>query len=309
MPPAYLQLYRSGELDERIARLHDILAECVLCPRQCRKNRLGGERGYCCSGAEMIVSAVHPHFGEEDVLVGPGRLRGVGGSGTIFFAGCNLLCIYCQNYEISFFREGQIVSPQALGRSMIELQRLGCHNINLVTPTHFVPQIVRSLKPAIEGGLSIPIVYNCGGYESVSTLRLLEGIVDIYMPDIKYGDESAAARYSNAPDYFDRCREAVREMHRQVGDLVVDERGIARKGLLVRHLVLPNDLAGSGRVLQFIAEEISRETYVNIMFQYRPLFRAAEYEELNRRPTAAEYRAVIRLARGFGLHRGFDETR
>lgn len=303
MPPVYLELYRTGELDERIARLHEILESCVLCPRQCRKNRLAGETGYCRSGAEMVVSAVHPHFGEEDVLVG------VGGSGTIFFAGCNLLCVYCQNYEISFFREGRVLSPTDLARAMIELERMGCHNINLVTPTHYVPQIIRSLKPAIEGGLSVPLVYNCGGYESVSTLRLLEGIVDIYMPDIKYGDESAAARYSNATDYFDRCREAVREMHRQVGDLVVDERGIARRGLLLRHLVLPNEQAGSESVFRFISEEISRETYVNIMFQYRPLFRAAEFEELNRRPTAAEYRAAIRLARKFGLHRGFEGSR
>lgn len=300
MEPAYLELYRTRELDERIARLHEILAECTLCPRQCRKNRLAGETGYCLSGAELMVSAVHPHFGEEEVLVGEG------GSGTIFLAGCNLLCVYCQNYEISFFREDRVVSAAALAQSMIELQRMGCHNINLVTPTHYIAQIVRSLKPAIAGGLSVPLVYNCGGYESVSTLRLLEGIVDIYMPDIKYGEESAATKYSNAPDYFDRCREAVREMHRQVGDLVVDERGIARRGLLVRHLVLPNDLAESESVFRFIAEEISRDTYVNIMFQYRPLFKAAEYPELDRRPTAAEYRAAIRLAREHGLHRGFS---
>ncbi len=299
MPPRYLELYRTGELDERISRLQEILASCVLCPRQCRKNRLAGETGYCRSGAEAVVSAVHPHFGEEDMLVGEG------GSGTIFFAGCNLLCIYCQNYEISFFREGRITPPEALARSMLELQRMGCHNINLVTPTHYAPRIVQSLKPAIEGGLSIPLVYNCGGYESMSTLQLLDGIVDIYMPDIKYGDSVPAARYSNAPDYFDRCREAIKEMHRQVGDLVLDDRGIARHGLLVRHLVLPNDLAGSREVLRFIAEEISRETYVNIMFQYRPLFRAMAYAELNRRPTPAEYRAVIQMARGFGLHRGF----
>ncbi|MCL0065947.1 radical SAM protein, partial [Dehalococcoidia bacterium] len=185
------------------------------------------------------------------------------------------------------------------------LQSMGCHNINLVTPTHFIPQLVKSIRIAIERGLRVPIVYNCGGYESASTVRLLEGIVDIYMPDMKYSDPQSAGRYSNASDCFDRCREAVREMHLQVGDLALDSRGIAQRGLLIRHLILPNDLAGSREILRFIAEEISKDSYVNMMFQYRPMFRAAEYEEINRRPTTDEYREAVAMAQDFGLHRGF----
>ncbi|MBM3132926.1 MAG: radical SAM protein [Chloroflexi bacterium] len=308
MEPCYLSLHRTGELDGRIAALYGILKRCTLCPRQCRKNRLAGEKGYCQSGAELVVSSVHPHFGEEDVLVGRERFLGTGGSGTIFLAGCNLLCLYCQNYEISFFREGTVLSPEQLAAGMMELQRIGCHNINWVTPTHYVPQLVRSLKLAIESGLKIPVVYNCGGYESLNTLKLLDGIVDIYMPDIKYSDPAPAGKFSNAPDYFERCREAVKVMHRQVGDLKTDSRGIAERGLLIRHLVLPNDLAGSEGVLRFIAEEVSTESYVNIMFQYRPLFKAAAYPESNRRPTLTEYRKVIETARSMGLHRGFDAS-
>jgi len=305
MQPGYLRLYRSGELDTRIAELYRILERCVLCPRECRKNRLKGEEGYCRSGEEIVVSAIHPHFGEEEPLVGQGRLWGVGGSGTIFLTGCNLGCVYCQNYDISHLGHGSPVSVEELSRGMMHLQNMGCHNINLVTPTHFIPQLVKGIRMAIERGLRLPVVYNCGGYESVSTIRLLEGIVDIYMPDMKYSDRQGAGRYSNASDYFDRCREAVREMHRQVGDLNLDSRGIARRGLLIRHLILPNDLAGSREILRFIAEEISKDSYVNIMFQYRPMFKAAEYEELNRRPSLDEYREAIAMAQDFGLHRGF----
>jgi len=305
MQPGYLRLYRSGELDTRIAELYRILERCVLCPRECRKNRLKGEEGYCRSGEEIVVSAIHPHFGEEEPLVGQGRLWGVGGSGTIFLTGCNLGCVYCQNYDISHLGHGSPVSVEELSRGMMHLQNMGCHNINLVTPTHFIPQLVKGIRMAIERGLRLPVVYNCGGYESVSTIRLLEGIIGIYMPDMKYSDRQGAGRYSNASDYFDRCREAVREMHRQVGDLNLDSRGIARRGLLIRHLILPNDLAGSREILRFIAEEISKDSYVNIMFQYRPMFKAAEYEELNRRPSLDEYREAIAMAQDFGLHRGF----
>ncbi|HAZ31665.1 MAG TPA: radical SAM protein, partial [Dehalococcoidia bacterium] len=230
---------------------------------------------------------------------------GVGGSGTIFLTGCNLGCVYCQNYDISHLGHGSPVSVEELSRGMMHLQNMGCHNINLVTPTHFIPQLVKGIRMAIERGLRLPVVYNCGGYESVSTIRLLEGIIGIYMPDMKYSDRQGAGRYSNASDYFDRCREAVREMHRQVGDLNLDSRGIARRGLLIRHLILPNDLAGSREILRFIAEEISKDSYVNIMFQYRPMFKAAEYEELNRRPSLDEYREAIAMAQDFGLHRGF----
>ncbi len=256
-------------------------------------------------GKDVVVSAIHPHFGEEEPLVGSGRLSGIGGSGTIFLTGCNLGCIYCQNYDISHLGRGSAISTEEFALGMTELHKRGCHNINFVTPTHFVPQLVASLKIAIEKGLNIPLVYNCGGYENLDTIKLLDGIIDIYMPDMKYSDPQNAERFSAAPDYFGRCCEAVQEMHRQVGDLKLDDEGIAQRGLLVRHLVLPNGLAGSERILRFIADDISRDTYVNIMFQYRPLFRAGEYEELNRSPSVEEYREVIEIARDSGLHRGF----
>jgi len=309
MEPGYIRLYETGELDKRIEYLNKILECCILCPRECKKNRLKGEKGYCGMGKEVVVSSIHPHFGEEPELVGD-RFRGLlgegGGSGTIFFAGCNLLCIYCQNWEISHLKYGSRMSPEELAQGMIALQRRGCHNINLVTPTHFVPQIVKALKIAINRGLHLPIVYNCGGYEKVETIKLLEGIIDIYMPDIKYSDPEVAKKYSDAPDYFERCKEAVKEMYRQVGDLKVGSNGIAYRGLLVRHLVLPNGLAGSRKVLEFIAQEISKDTYINIMNQYRPEYKASNYEELNRHPTFSEYNKVIRIAKELGLYRGFE---
>ncbi len=305
MEPGYLELYRSGELERRIEQLYHILESCELCARKCRVNRLKGETGYCRSGAELLVSAAHPHFGEEDPLVGPGRFQGIGGSGTIFLTNCNLGCLYCQNYEISHLGQGSPMSPEELAQWMVRLQQRGCYNINWVTPTHFTPQLVKSLKFAIELGLRVPIVYNCGGYENVETIKLLEGIVDIYMPDIKYSASEPARKYSNAPDYFERCKEAVKEMHRQVGDLKLDRRGIAWRGLLIRHLILPNDLAGSEQVLRFIAEEISRDSYVNLMFQYRPMFRASEFPELDRRPHLSEYNRAVDIALKLGLHRGF----
>ena len=305
MKPGYLELHQNGKLDHRAAELFAILESCVLCPRACRKNRRENEKGYCQSGEELIVSAIHPHLGEEEPLVGRGRFFGVGGSGTVFLTGCNLGCVYCQNYDISHLIQGTRISADDLARSMIELQNNGCHNVNFVTPTHFVPQLVKSIEIAAGMGLNIPIVYNCGGYESVETIRLLEGIIDIYMPDIKYSDSQCSAKYSNAPDYFERCKEAVKEMHRQVGDLRLNSRDIAERGLLIRHLVLPNDLAGSRGVLKFIAEEISTDSYVNLMAQYLPLFEAANYEELNRRPSQEEYRLAIEMAGNYGLHRGF----
>jgi len=298
--PVYLETYESGVLDERIEKLEAILNECKLCPRACGVNRNKGEKGYCKSDKHLMVSSVQPHFGEEDVLVG------TYGSGTIFLTNCNLRCIYCQNYDISHLGYGQRMTVEELAFSMLSLQKRGCHNVNFVTPTHYTPQIVKALKIAIEKGLRIPIVYNCGGYEAKSTIELLDGIVDIYMPDIKYGDVENAKRYSNAPDYFDRCKEAVKEMHRQVGDLKVDERGIACRGLLIRHLVLPNRIAGSAEVLKFVATEISKESYVNIMMQYRPMYKAHEYKELNRGIKMSEYREAIDIAREWGLHRGFE---
>ncbi len=300
--PLYLETYECGELEERIKKLEAILNECKLCPRECVVNRNKDEKGCCKSDKHLMVSSVQPHYGEEDVLVGSH------GSGTVFLTNCNLRCIYCQNYDISHLGYGQRVTEEELALGMLSLQKRGCHNINFVTPTHYTPQIVKALKIAIEKGLHIPLVYNCGGYESKSTIELLDGIVDIYMPDIKYGDVENAKRYSNAPDYFDRCKEAVKEMHRQVGDLKVDDRGIAWRGLLIRHLVLPNGLAGSAEVLKFIATEISNESYVNIMLQYRPMYKAYEYEELNRGIKMSEYREAIDIAREWDLHRGFERV-
>jgi len=301
MKPCYLDLYRSGELDERIEKLNEILTDCHLCPRECRVNRAEGEKGYCKSAREMVVFSIGPHFGEENELVGRG------GSGTIFLSHCSLGCLYCQNFEISHLGQGKVISTEELARGMLHLQSIGCHNINFVTPTHFTPQIVEGIKVAIEKGLKIPIVYNCGGYEKVETLRLLEGIVDIYMPDVKYSSSGSAKKFSNAPDYFEVCRKALKEMHRQVGDLEVSEEGLAERGLLIRHLVLPNNLAGSEAVLRFIAEKLSRESYVNIMPQYRPMYKASLYPEINHPPSLSEFSEAVEMAEELGLHRGFSK--
>ena len=287
---------------ERAETLRRVLMQCTLCPHECLVNRLKGEHGVCRTTDELVISSAGPHFGEEPPLVGSH------GSGTIFFASCNLKCQYCQNFEISQLAHGRRASIRELAEIMLHLEHQGCHNINLVTPTHVVPQIVEALACAREQGLSVPIVYNCGGYESLETIRMLEGIVDIYMPDIKYSDNDAARRYSCAPRYWDVVRVAVKEMHRQVGDLDIDAHGIARHGLLIRHLVLPNGLSGSARVMDFIAREISRASYVNIMDQYRPAFRIGRHPELARRATAAEFTAAVKEAEAQGLRRGFDRT-
>ena len=293
---AYLRLPRET-LRERIGRAEEILRECVLCPRECRVNRTAGEVGFCRTGDKPVVSSWNPHFGEERPLVGSH------GSGTIFFTHCNLGCLFCQNWTISHLGEGSTCSFEDLADMMLRLQGYGCHNINLVTPTHQVPMILRALEIAIERGLRVPIVYNCGGYESIETLRILDGIVDIYMPDIKYSDPEVALRYSKARDYPKVVKEAVKEMHRQVGDLVMDHRGIALRGLLVRHLVLPGGLAGTEEVVRFLVEEISPDTYTNIMAQYYPCFEAYDRPPLDRRITEQEYVRAVRLALEAGLRR------
>ncbi|HOK58609.1 MAG TPA: radical SAM protein [Methanothrix sp.] len=291
MPPEELQ----SRAEEAIRRLE----HCEICPRRCGVNRIEGELGFCRTGRLAKVSSAGPHYGEEPPLVG------YHGSGTIFFAGCNLACVFCQNYEISQLDMGVEVTPERLAGIMMHLQLTGCHNVNLVTPTHVVPQILEALVTAREMGLSIPLVYNSGGYDSVETLRLLDGIIDIYMPDAKYGSDEMAIRYSNAPGYVEVMKAAIREMHRQVGDLVV-ENGIAVRGLLVRHLVLPNNLAGTEEVVRFISE-LSKNTYINIMDQYRPEYRADQHSELSRRITLSEYREALRLARAAGLSRGLED--
>lgn len=276
------------------------LKECSLCPRQCKVNRLAGKIGVCRTTGELKVTSYEAHFGEEKPLTG------WGGSGTIFFTNCNLWCLYCQNFAISHLKEGYSTPIEDLAEVMIDLQLCGCHNINLVTPTHVIPHILEALIKAIRRGLNLPLVYNCGGYESVETLKLLDGIVDIYMPDIKYSSNENAKRYSGVKNYWDVVRPAVKEMHRQVGDLVVNQDGIAVRGLIIRHLVLPNGVAGSDEVLRFIAEEISRDSYVNIMPQYFPCFKAYRFPELNRRITRNEHQQVLQKAKSLGLHRGFN---
>ena len=294
--PAYLELYQTGELPRRAKAAERLLEPCRVCPRECLAQRLQGNTGVCGVADQAMVSSYGPHFGEERPLVG------FGGSGTIFLAHCNLCCVFCQNFEISQRGHGRSISPQELARMMLDLQRQGCHNINFVTPTHEVPHILQALLLAVDGGLRLPLVYNCGGYESLETLRLLDGVMDIYMPDFKYGDAGMAKRYSGVEDYPDVARAALREMHRQVGDLALDERGIATRGVLVRHLVLPNGLAGTAEAVSFLAE-LSRDTYVNVMAQYRPCYRAHEYPPLARRPTRVELEEAIRLARAAGLRR------
>lgn len=296
MYPSYLNLSQK-ELNFKIEKLFKILKNCEICPRKCHVNRLKGERGYCQLGFLPKISAFHPHFGEESPLVGKY------GSGTIFLTSCNLSCVYCQNYEISQLRMGKEVSFERLAEIMIELQKIGCHNINFVTPTPQVPQIVKSLSIAIEKGLKIPLVYNTSSYDSIEVLKILDGIFDIYLPDTKYSDNTAALKYSNAPRYFEIMKEAIKEMHRQVGDLIVNEKGIAVKGLIVRHLVLPNDLAGSEKIFEFLAKEISKNTFLNIMSQYWPAWKAYYYPELSRAITKEEFKKTIVLARKFGLKR------
>ena len=294
--PSYFDLHKTGEMDKRVKSLFKFLESCELCPRKCKVNRIRGEKGFCGMGRDLEVSSYGPHFGEESPLVG------IFGSGTIFLTGCNLLCVYCQNYEISHYKLGKNINEKILADFMLTLQKDGCHNINLVTPTHFAPQLVKSIFIGLEKGLKIPIVWNCGGYESVEIIKLLDGIVDIYLPDIKYGRKDSAEKYSNASDYFDRCKESVEEMYRQVGNLKVDHQGVAYKGLLVRHLVLPENQSGSKEVLDFV-RSISKNVYVNIMDQYRPLGKACFHKELDRGITAEEYRNVISYAKKIGLER------
>jgi putative pyruvate formate lyase activating enzyme len=295
--PAYLALDESGELSRRARELSSRLSSCDQCPRECGVDRTAGEVGECQTGANAEVSSFGPHHGEEAPLVGSR------GSGTIFFTHCNLCCQFCQNYDISQAGHGDEVLPKAIASMMMELQAMGCHNVNFVSPTHVVAQIVEALDIAVEAGLRLPLVYNTGGYDSVETLRVLDGIVDIYMPDAKYSDDDAGFKYSGVKDYWKVNRAALKEMHRQVGDLVIDERGVARRGLLVRHLVLPEGKAGSREVLRFLATEISKSTYVNIMDQYRPCYNAGTFPELSRGPTVGEMEQVFRWAAEEGLNR------
>ena len=297
-PPGYLQTHASGALSAKVEAGRRMLESCSVCPRACGVNRLDDERGFCRTGRWAVVSSFHAHHGEERPL------SGVRGSGTIFFAHCNLRCMYCQNYDISQLGHGRETSAEALAQMMGALQEVGCHNVNLVTPSHVVPQIVEALSLAVEEGLSIPVVYNTSSYDGLDALRLLDGIVDLYLADLKYTDDEMAERYSHAPNYTAVSQEAIREMYRQVGDLVMDEQGIAQQGLIIRHLVLPNGLAGTDAAMRFLAKEISPHTFVNLMSQYRPAYRAEEDDKINRGLRGEEFEEAVGMLRKWGLDRG-----
>jgi len=285
-------------LRDRSSQAQSLLQSCEICPRRCGANRLQDERGFCRVGRLAKVASYTAHFGEEAVLVGRG------GSGTIFFSGCNLSCVFCQNYDISQLDLGREVPPEILAKMMLSLQGQGCHNINFVTPTHVIPQILEALIMARDGGLTVPLVYNSGGYDCADALQLLDGIFDIYMPDAKYGSDEIALKYSSAPRYTHFMKNAIKEMHGQVGDLALDEEGTALRGLLVRHLVLPNSAASTAAVVRFLSKEISKNTYLNIMAQYHPEYRACDFPELAQHITLKEYNEAVALAIASGLTRG-----
>jgi len=300
--PAYLSLLENGELQARVSRAYQMLESCELCPWTCRANRLAGKTGICHTTDRARVASYGPHLGEEDPL------RGWRGSGTIFFARCNLRCQFCQNADISQADAGNEVEPEELALMMLELQEQGCHNINFVSPSHVVPQILASVLIAASAGLRIPLVYNTGGYDSLAALELLDGVIDIYMPDMKYASAQIARTYSKIRRYPEVNKAAVREMHRQVGDLQIDQDGLATRGLLIRHLVLPYGLAGTQEILRFLAEEISKDTYLNLMDQYRPAFNAGQFAKLKRPVKREEYQDAVQMASEAGLNR-LDERR
>ncbi len=296
--PCYLKMEREGNLKRAGDALWEIFHECRLCPRACGVNRLKGEKGTCNSTSRLKIASAAPHFGEEKPLVG------TGGSGTIFFSNCNLLCSFCQNWQINHRGDGEFVTHDDLAEMMLGLQRRGCHNINLVTPTHVVPHIVKALRIAITKGLRLPLVYNTGGYDSLAVVQMLEGIVDIYLPDFKYQDGQLSARYSSeAFDYPETAAAVIKEMHRQVGVLKVDVKGVAQRGLMIRHLVMPGNIAGTDRFVAWVVRELTPDTYVNIMAQYRPQHKAFDYPEISRRISVEEWRQAVTWAREAGLTR------
>jgi putative pyruvate formate lyase activating enzyme len=295
--PAYLKLHKTGELEQRAETLWAVMESCQLCPRRCGVNRLEGMSGFChAPGATLVVSSFHPHYGEERPLVGSG------GSGTIFLTHCSLRCVFCQNWEISQLGRGYITEIEQLAEMMLLLQETGCHNINLVTPTHYSAPILKALDIAARTGLRLPIVYNTSGWERLEILELLDGIVDIYLPDFKYWDSDMSAEYSSgAESYPEMASEAILEMHRQVGVAKPAEDGIMQRGLMIRHLVMPNDTGGSGKIMEWIAENLPKDTYVNIMAQYNPVFKAFDYPEISRRILREEYMEVADRAQELGL--------
>lgn len=300
--PSYLTAYDKGILEIRAKNIFQFLESCTICPRKCKVNRLNGEYGLCGTGIKPRIYSYMVHHGEEPPI------SGINGSGTIFFSGCNMRCVYCQNYDFSqAVEKGREVDPERLAGIMLKLQDMNCHNINLVTPTHVMPQILMALNLAIPKGLKIPLVYNTGGYDSVDMIKLLDGIVDIYLPDMRYSDNPAAKRYSCAADYPVYNRQAVKEMHRQVGEAVISEDGIMKKGIVIRHLVLPNDISGTKETMNFIAKEVSQDTYISLMSQYLPLYKAAQFKEIARRTTQQEYEFAREIMHSYGLFNGWTQ--
>ncbi len=295
--PAYIETYNKGLLKKKAEEARKILTSCVLCPRMCRVDRLSGETGVCKTGSRAMVSSYNAHFGEEAPLVGRN------GSGTIFFTHCNLLCVFCQNYDISHEGCGEEVSDEQLAGIMLALQNSGCHNINFVTPSHVVPQILSALEIAVSNGLCIPLVYNTGGYDRVETLKILNGVIDIYMPDFKFWNSDIADKACDTNDYPEYARNALIELHRQVGDLILDEHGIARRGLLIRHLIMPHGNAGTREIMRFVSDRISKNTYVNIMFQYRPCGNANKFKEFSSRPSDSDFDEAVKAAKEEGISR------
>lgn len=300
MYPAYLETDRNGKLDKIIKEAFRLLEACVLCPRKCKVNRLKDKRGFCKTGLKPIVYSFIAHHGEEPPI------SGKNGSGTIFFSNCNMNCVYCQNYEFSQAGEGgKEVDAEELAKIMLELQKIGCHNINFVTPTHIMPQILKALQLAIPKGLKIPLVYNTGGYELAQIIKLLDGIVDIYLPDMRYADSDTAIKYSNAPDYPKYNQEALQEMQRQVGIADIDDEGIIKKGVVIRHLILPNNISGTDTIMKFIAKELSEDTYISLMSQYMPCYKASQFKEIDRRITYREYEDAQKAMQKYGLYNGW----
>jgi len=299
MYPAYLESYRNGKLQDIAEKEFLSLGSCAICPRKCRLNRLKNEKGFCKTGLLAPVYSFMAHHGEEPPI------SGTAGSGTIFFSNCNMSCVYCQNYEFSQKGQGREVDFEQLALFMLELQKMGCHNINLVSPTHIMPQILKSLVIAVKKGLSLPLVYNTGGFELAEIIKSLAGIIDIYLADMRYADSETAIKYSSSPDYPEYNRQAVLEMHRQVGVPKLNGKGLIERGLIIRHLVLPNNISGTEKIMQFIAEEISVDTYISLMSQYLPYYRAGEFKDISRRLKEEEYAEAKEIMARYGLSNGW----
>ncbi len=302
MYPVYLESYDNGNLNQVIEEIFKMLESCCICPRKCKIDRLNNQKGFCRTGLKPKVCSFMPHHGEEPPI------SGKRGSGAIFFSGCNMACVYCQNYEFSQLDEGREVELKDLADLMLQLQEMGCHNINLVTPTHVLPQTLKALSLAIPKGLSIPIVYNTGGYELPEIIKLLDGIVDIYLPDMRYADNEMAIKYSLAPEYPRLNQAALKEMLRQVGVARIDEEGIIARGVIIRHLVLPNNISGTDKIMRFIAEELSKDTYVSLMSQYFPCYKADKLKDISRRITFEEYEEAKATMEKYGLYNGWIQV-